>query len=174
MAGLTELPRIECLPLVYLVLPEDDPEAARTRDAPVFAYLIHPEGVILVDAGVGRGNAFIDEVYQPTVVDVADGLAECGVDHRDAVAVVNSHLHFDHCGQNPSFYGFKVPVYVQPFEVEAAKQPYYTDPSWALVPQRSSDVRGDDDLCDGVRLIATPGHTVGHQAKSDLAVVIHG
>ena len=30
----------------------------------VFAYLIHhPEGVILVDTGVGRGNAFIDEVY---------------------------------------------------------------------------------------------------------------
>jgi N-acyl homoserine lactone hydrolase len=171
MAGLTELPRIERLPLAYVVLPEDHPEAARTRQAPVFAYLIHhPEGVILVDTGVGRGNAFIDEVYQPTVVDVADALAECGVDHRDVVAVVNSHLHFDHCGQNPTFYGLDVPVYVQSFEVEAAKQPNYTDPTWALVPSAQlRRVSGDEDLADGVRLIATPGHTVGHQS-----VVIEG
>lgn len=171
MAGLTEIPRIERLPLAYLVLPEDHPEAAKTREAPVFAYLIHhPEGAILVDTGVGRGNAFIDEVYQPTVVDVANALAECGVDHRDVVAVVNSHLHFDHCGQNPSFYGLNVPVYVQSLEVEAAKQPYYTDPTWAVVPSAQlRRVRGDEDLADGVRLIATPGHTVGHQS-----VVIQG
>jgi N-acyl homoserine lactone hydrolase len=171
MARLTELPRIERLPLAYLVLPEDHPEAAESREAPVFAYLIHhPEGVILVDTGVGRGNAFIDEIYQPTVVDIGDALAECGVDHRDVVAVVNSHLHFDHCGQNPSFYGLNVPVYVQAFEVEAAKQPYYTDPTWALVPSgQLRSVRGDEDIADGVRLIATPGHTVGHQS-----VVVQG
>jgi len=171
MARLTELPRIERLPLAYLVLPEDHPEAAKTREAPVFAYLIHhPEGVILVDTGVGRGNAFIDEVYQPTVVDVVDALAECGVDHRDVVAVVNSHLHFDHCGQNPSFYGLNVPVYVQAFEVEAAKQLYYTDPTRALVPSgQLRSVRGDEDIAEGVRLIATPGHTVGHQS-----VVVQG
>jgi glyoxylase-like metal-dependent hydrolase (beta-lactamase superfamily II) len=165
MERLTELPRIERLSLAYLVLPEDHPEAAKTREAPVFAYLIHhPEGVILV------GNAFIDEVYQPTVVDVVDALAGCGVDHRDVVAVVNSHLHFDHCGQNPSFYGLNVPVYVQAFEVEAAKQPYYTDPTWALVPSgQLRSVRGDEDIADGVSLIATPGHTVGHQS-----VVVQG
>ena len=171
MATLTELPQIERLPLAYLVLPEDHPEATKTRDAPVFAYLIHhPDGVILVDTGVGRGNAFIEEVYQPSILDVADALAGCGVDHRDVVAVVNSHLHFDHCGQNPSFYGLNVPVYVQAFEVEAARQPHYTDPTWALVPSAQlRSVRGDEDIAEGVRLIATPGHTVGHQS-----VVIQG
>jgi len=171
MAKLTELPQIERLPLAYLVLPEDHPEAIKTPEAPVFAYLIHhPEGVILVDTGVGRGNAFIEEVYQPSVVDVADALAGCGVDHRDVVAVVNSHLHFDHCGQNPSFYGLNVPVYVQASEVEAAKQRYYTDPTWARVPSAQlRSVRGDEDVADGVGLIATPGHTVGHQS-----VVIQG
>jgi N-acyl homoserine lactone hydrolase len=61
-------------------------------------------------------------------------------------------------------------VYVQSLEVEAAKQPYYTDPTWALVPSAQLRlVRGDQDLTDGVRLIATPGHTVGHQS-----VVIKG
>ena len=170
MATITELPQIERLPLAYLVLPEDHPEGPNP-EAPVFAYLIHhPDGVILVDTGVGRGNAFIEEVYQPSIVDVVDALAGCGVDHRDVVAVVNSHLHFDHCGQNPSFYGLNVPVYVQAFEVEAAKQPYYTDPTWALVPSAQlRSVRGDEDIAEGVRLIATPGHTVGHQS-----VVIQG
>ncbi len=171
MARLTELPRIERLPLASLVLPEHHPEAAKTREAPLFAYVIHhPEGEILVDTGVGRGNAFINEVYQPTVVDLADALAECGIDDRDVVAVVNRHMHFDHCGQNPSFYGLSVPVYGQALEVEAAKQPNYTDPTWALVPSAQlRGVRGDEHLTDGVRLMATPGRTTGHQS-----VVIQG
>jgi N-acyl homoserine lactone hydrolase len=166
MARLTELPHVERLSLAHLVLPEDHPEATTTREAPVFAYLIHhPEGAILVDTGVGRGNPVIDEIYQPSVVDIVDALAGCGVDHRDVVAVVNSHLHFDHCGQNPSFYGLNDPMYVQASEVEAAKQPYYTEPTWALVPSgQLRSVRGDEDLAEGVRLMATPGHTVGHQS----------
>ena len=166
MARLTELPHIERLPLAHLVLPGNQSEEAKTRNVPVFAFLIHhPEGVILVDTGVGRGNAFIEEVYQPSVVDIADALAGCGVDHRDVVAVVNSHLHFDHCGQNPSFYGLNVPVYVQALEVEAATQPYYTDPTWAFVPSTQlRSIRGDEDIAEGIRLIATPGHTVGHQS----------
>ena len=166
-----ELPRIERLPLAQLVLPESHPAAAAAREAPVFAFLIHhPDGAILVDTGVGRGNAFIEAVYQPTIVDLADALAERGVDHRDVVAVVNSHLHFDHCGQNPTFYGLDVPVYVQSAEVEAAKALYYTDPTWAAVPSTQlRSVEGDEDLAEGIRLIATPGHTLGHQS-----VVVEG
>jgi N-acyl homoserine lactone hydrolase len=163
---LSELPQIERLPLASFVLPEGHPEAVRTREAPVYAFLIrHPDGAILIDTGIGRGNAFVDEVYQPTVVDLADALAECGIDHRDVVAVVNSHLHFDHCGQNPSFYGLDVPVYVQTAEVEAAKELYYTDPDWAAVPlAQLRRVNGDEELAVGVRLLATPGHTLGHQS----------
>ena len=166
-----ELPHIDRLPLAQLVLPESHPAPAEAREAPVFAFLIHhPDGAILVDTGVGRGNAFIEEMYQPTVVDLADALAECGVDHRDVVAVVNSHLHFDHCGQNPSFHGLDVPVYVQSAEVEAAKSLYYTDPTWAAIPfTQLRSVDGDEDLAEGIRLVATPGHTLGHQS-----VVVEG
>lgn len=166
VARLTELPRIDRLRLASLVLPEGHPEAGRSREAPVYAFLIHhPDGAIVVDTGVGRGNAFIDETYQPTIVDLAEALAECAIDHRDVMAVVNSHLHFDHCGQNPSFYGLGVPVYVQAAEVEAAKTLYYTDADWAAVPPAQlRSVRGDEYLVDGVRLVATPGHTLGHQS----------
>jgi N-acyl homoserine lactone hydrolase len=168
---LAELPRITRLALATLVLPEGHPEAATTPETPVYAFLIHhPDGAILVDTGVGRGNAFVDEVYRPTIVDLTDALVEWGGDHRDVVGVVNSHLHFDHCGQNPSFYGLEVPVYVQAAEVEAAKTLHYTDLDWAAVPfVQLRSVHGDEDLAEGVRLIATPGHTVGHQS-----VVVEG
>jgi glyoxylase-like metal-dependent hydrolase (beta-lactamase superfamily II) len=163
---LRELPRIDRIALASVMLPGIHPAATKSAQCPVFAFLIHhPDGAILVDTGVGRGNAFIDEVYQPTVVDLTDALADCGIDHRDIVAVVNSHLHFDHCGQNPSFYGLGVPMYVQGAEVDAARAPHYTDPDWAVVPATQlRTVSGDEDLVDGVRLLTTPGHTLGHQS----------
>jgi N-acyl homoserine lactone hydrolase len=169
--GLRTLPRIERLQLAELLLPEFHPEAANDPVSPVFAYLIqHPDGPVLVDTGVGRGNAFLDEVYQPTVTDLGEALAQVGVDERDVVAIVNSHLHFDHCGQNPRFYGLRVPIYVQAAEVEAAREPFYTDPAWASVPiDQLRQLDGDESLVEGIRIVATPGHTAGHQS-----VVIEG
>src|SRR5262245_28625188 len=115
------MPRIERLRLADLTLPEDHPEAKRSREAVVFGFAIdHPEGIIVVDTGVGRGNAFIDEAYRPSVLDLAQGLEAVDLDPTRVTAIVNSHLHFDHCGQNPVFYGSEVPVYVQAEEVEAA------------------------------------------------------
>ena len=134
---------------------------------PVFGYAVrHPDGVILFDTGVGSGNSFISEIYQPRVVPIDHALAAIGVDERDVVAVVNSHLHFDHCGQNEAFYRHGTPVYVHAAEVEAAGTlPYYTVPEWAAVPEAHlRRVRGDEHLADGVTIVETPGHTPGHQS----------
>jgi N-acyl homoserine lactone hydrolase len=163
---LRELPGIDRLCLAELVLPDFHPESATDPTSPVFAYVIHhPDGPVLVDTGVGRGNQFLDEVYQPTVTDLDEALAGVGVDVRDVVAIVNSHLHFDHCGQNPMLYGVAVPVYVQAAEVEAAREPFYTDPAWASVPDdQLRMVDGDESLAEGIRILATPGHTAGHQS----------
>ena len=164
--ALDALPRVERLRLADLVLPENHPEAQRSREAVVFGFAIdHPEGVIVVDTGVGRGNAFIDEVYRPAVLDVDEALAKAGLDPARVIAVVNSHLHFDHCGQNPAYYGTSVAVYVQADEVAAARERYYTVDEWASVPQQQlRPVRGDETLVDGVRILSTPGHTRGHQS----------
>ena len=168
---LRELPRIDRLRLAELVLPEFHPESATDPVSPVFAYVIHhTDGPVLVDTGVGRGNEFLDEVYQPAVTDLGEALARVGVDERDVVAVVNSHLHFDHCGQNPMFFGLRVPIYVQATEVQAATEPYYTDPAWATVPSdQLRQVDGDESLVEGIRIVTTPGHTAGHQS-----VIIEG
>lgn len=42
----------------------------------------------------------------------------------DVVALVNSHLHFDHCGNNRELRG--IPTWVQQAEIAAARQPHYT------------------------------------------------
>jgi N-acyl homoserine lactone hydrolase len=133
---------------------------------PVFGYAIrHPDGVILFDTGVGTGNDFIDDLYRPKVISIVSTLAGLGIDERDVVAVVNSHLHFDHCGQNGVFCDRGVPIYNQASEREMAQTLGYTVPEWALIPESSvRNVHGDERLADGVTIIETPGHTPGHQS----------
>ena len=40
----------------------------------------HPDGPIVIDAGIGRGNAFIEQIYAPETVDIGDALTSCEVD----------------------------------------------------------------------------------------------
>lgn len=42
---------------------------------------------------------------------------------------------------------------------------YYTERRWALCPSsRQRLVNGDEQIADGVKILATPGHTAGHQS----------
>lgn len=133
-------------------------------DAAVYAYLIaHPDGLILVDTGVGEGNELIDAVYHPTHHDLSDTIARAGHRFDDVAIIINSHLHFDHCGNNRLFPG--VPILVQRREYVAAHEPYYTDPEWVDFPgARIEQVEGDWQVATGVRIVFTPGHTPGHQS----------
>ena len=165
-SGAAGATRVERVLLAEVEFPEWHP---RFDDGgcPVFGYAVrHPDGVILFDTGVGTGSAAIEEFYRPRVVPIDQALAAVGIDERDVVAVVNSHLHFDHCGQNAAFYRHGVPVYVHGAEIEAAATlEHYTVPEWATVPQEQlRSVRGDETLADGVTIVETPGHTPGHQS----------
>ena len=127
--ALAELPRIERLDLATVELPADHPAADLGRSVAVHGFLIdHPDGAILVDTGVGFGNAFIDELYQPSRAELGERLAAVGVELDDVVAVVNSHLHFDHCGQNPALFGGATAFYAQAAEIDAVEADrFYTD-----------------------------------------------
>jgi N-acyl homoserine lactone hydrolase len=164
---LARMPRIERLDLATIELPPDHPAADLGTSIPVHGFLIdHPDGAILVDTGVGYGNAFIDEVFRPDRTRLGEVLERFGIDDGDVVAVVNSHLHFDHCGQNPALFGGSTAFYAQASELDAVEADrFYTDAMWALAPadQRRS-IRGDEELAEGVRILATPGHTAGHQS----------
>jgi glyoxylase-like metal-dependent hydrolase (beta-lactamase superfamily II) len=77
--------------------------------------------------------------------------------------VVNPHLHFDHCGNNRLFPG--TPIFVQRAEYEAASAPHYTVPSWLHFERADYRlVGGSHRLSGNVEIIATPGHTPGHQS----------
>lgn len=176
MFGLTELPTITRLDLAVVELPDTHPAATTitttttTRSSssvPVFGYCIHhPDGPILVDTGVGYGNKFIDDLYHPQRVDIGQLLDRSGVEIDEVVAVVNSHLHFDHCGQNPSLFDSGAVFYAQAVELETVENDrFYTDASWAMAPsERRRAVKGDEQIADGVTILATPGHTSGHQS----------
>jgi len=161
---LAAAPVVERLDLGSIdAVPEWHPEHGTFTPFPVGAWVVrHPDGPVVVDTGVGVGNPLIDEWYRPRVVPLVDALAALGIDERDVVAVVLSHLHFDHCGQHASL---AAPVHVQAREHAAAQAEAYTVPEWAAIPDhRLRLVDGDAEIADGLHLLATPGHTPGHQS----------
>jgi glyoxylase-like metal-dependent hydrolase (beta-lactamase superfamily II) len=140
----------------------DEPHAG--EPGVVVAYAVrHRQGVLLFDTGFGFGNDELDAYYRITARRVPDVLAEAGIAIEDVTAVVNCHLHVDHAGQNSVFSG--IPIYVQPAEWEVAHTTEHTILEWIDFP--GADYRliaGDHEPVEGIRIIATPGHTVGHQS----------
>jgi glyoxylase-like metal-dependent hydrolase (beta-lactamase superfamily II) len=130
----------------------------------VFAFALrHPTGLVLFETGIGRGNEFLDDYYQVRQRPIEFALEAYGHRVDDVRLIVNSHLHFDHCGNNSRFPG--VPIYVQAAEYQAAREPNYTVPEW--VDFDGADyavVDGDVQVASGVRVLSTPGHTPGHQS----------
>lgn len=127
---------------------------------PVNVHMIeHPEGRILVDTGLTESH--------PAVADMEPVLAPLdrndGVDLDSITAVVNTHLHFDHCGGNHLFAGR--PVYVQRRELEDARTvDDYTIREWVdAAGVQYVPVDGEFELVPGVRLVPAPGHTGGSQ-----------
>jgi glyoxylase-like metal-dependent hydrolase (beta-lactamase superfamily II) len=161
---LSKLPPVDRLTLATVAsVPEWHPEHDAFVPYPIHAWVIrHPDGAILVDTGIGLGNGAIDEWYHPQSTPLATALHDAGLAPSEIAAVVLSHLHFDHCGQQSTL---SAPTYVQAVEFEAAKAPGYTVPDWAEVSKdRLRLVHGDEFLADGIRLLLTPGHTPGHQS----------
>jgi glyoxylase-like metal-dependent hydrolase (beta-lactamase superfamily II) len=123
----------------------------------------HEGGVVLFDTGVGYGNANIDRWYEPQNVALAEALAGAGLTLVDVVAVVHSHLHFDHIGQDSALPD--VPIYVQAAEIEAAKAKLYTISEWFDRPgARIVALDGEREVLPGIVVFPTPGHTPGHQS----------
>jgi len=148
---------------VVTAVPEWHPEHARFEPFPVYGWVVrHPDGVLLVDTGIGTDNSVIDELYHPEIALLADALGTVELTPSDITAVIVSHLHFDHCGQLALL---DAPVYVQAEERQAAQSPGYTVPDWAAIPEdRLRLVRGDEQIAEGIALMSTPGHTPGHQS----------
>ncbi len=153
---------VKALHLADVTLPNGTPLAGQS--CPVYGYLVaHPEGIVVFDTGVGGEHPGIEALYRPVRRPLAGALSEIDVTPADVAMVVNSHLHFDHCGDNRLFPG--TPILVQRAEHEAAKGPAYTIPDWLDFPgAKFALLDGESVLLPGVTIIPTPGHTPGHQS----------
>jgi N-acyl homoserine lactone hydrolase len=126
---------------------------------PVYVHVIdHAEGRVLVDTGMTE--------LRPEVADMDPRLfplSEQAFDLAGVDVVVNTHLHFDHCGGNHLFAG--LPIYVQRQELEDARtQDDYTIREWVEAPGvHYEPVDGELELLGGLRLVPAPGHSRGLQ-----------
>lgn len=134
-----------------------------TLQIPVHGFLIkHPAGAGLVDTGYGTPLELIKD-YRPVNASVADALRKHDVDPSDIRWVINSHLHFDHCGQNAVF--AQAPIYLQRAEYERRHRYADTPAAWLeYAGARYELLDGEREIVPGVRVVTTPGHTAGHQS----------
>lgn len=148
--------------LSELELPTGHPRAGER--CLVYGFVVHHEGgPILVDSGVGSGSAVVDAAYAPLRHPIDQALETAGVGIGDVAMVINTHLHFDHCGNNVRFPGVR--LVAQRAELEAAHGPGYTVTEWVDFPGALwSPVDGEAEVAPGVWVIPTPGHTAGHQS----------
>jgi glyoxylase-like metal-dependent hydrolase (beta-lactamase superfamily II) len=144
----------------------------------VVAYAIRRrDGILLFDTGFGFGNAYLDVRYQPIPRRMADLLGEAGVRLAEVDVIANCHLHPDHAGQNATFH--RIPIHVQRAELATVRAGGYTIDEWVDAPGVTYlEADGDHELVPGVRVLATPGHSPGHQSlvvdQADGPVVLSG
>lgn len=122
---------------------------------------------VLIDTGAG----VLPEKYKKyqkleREVSIIDSLKAHGLEPDDISIVINTHLHFDHCGGNKFFN--KARFFIQKKELEYAQNPhrfakggyiksYFEDLPFELL-------EGESEIIEGISVIPTPGHTPGHQS----------
>ena len=126
-----------------------------------------PGGAALVDTGVG-GPQGVQDDWRAVNVAAADALAGLDLSPADISLVINTHLHFDHCGQNAVFK--HAAFHVQRAELARARREAPDLADWFdFADARFELLDGDTEIVPGLSVMTTPGHTAGHQS-----VVIRG
>ena len=125
---------------------------------------------ILVDTGIGQ----LPEKYEKFHVVKREQdqalkaqLEKHGLTPEDVSIVINTHLHFDHCGNNHLFH--RARFYVQANELQYAYDPdrfqkaaYIRD--FFNIKNEYTTIQGKYRVTDNVILVPTPGHSPGHQS----------
>ena len=134
---------------------------------------------ILVETGAGgKMNRKWRDIYGLDGPFLLEGLRSLDLRPEDIDMVVNTHLHFDHCGGNTRLEGDQiVPTFpnaryfVQEGELDHAMRPNerdrasYFPENFAPIAAAGmlSVIEGDHALTSGVDLIRVPGHTAHMQ-----------
>jgi glyoxylase-like metal-dependent hydrolase (beta-lactamase superfamily II) len=129
---------------------------------------------VLIETGIGdKFDRKFREIYgiEKTTTLLTD-LGRQGLEPEDVDIVVNTHLHFDHCGWNTRREGSRVvPTFprarycVQRGEWEHALAPTerdrasYIEECFRAAEPQTDFLGGDAEILPGIRVEVTPGHT---------------
>ena len=164
MTRLARVDDVHRLDLGFFVRPAAETGTGQPRVEAVYGYLVtHPDLTVIFDTGIGSADRETEAHYQPhrRPLDLACRDAGCGIDAIDVV--VNSHLHFDHCGANAALASRR--IVVQSAELEAAHGENYTFSELVDFDGATYDcIDGEAEIADGLVVLPTPGHSPGHQA----------
>jgi N-acyl homoserine lactone hydrolase len=152
-----------------------DPDTGETHYNQVPGYLIRTATgrTILVDTGnpaalIGQATAapwwdLLNDIHPED--DLVQRLAELGIAPRDVDLLISTHFDFDHCGRHDAFAGTGITSLVQRDHLAVARDDPRFDPAlWDIPGIAYTPVAGDVELEPGLRLIASPGHVIGHQS----------
>lgn len=150
---------------------------ANRVDLPILAWLLRSASeCLLVDTGPtsveSARERFHPELEQTDGRTLIEQMSRRDVAPSGITAVINTHLHWDHCGGN---FHFMAPTYVQREELRFASAPLPTqlapyeaaelgmEPPWFSSASRFRLVEGTIRLRPGITLLPLPGHTPGSQ-----------
>ncbi|MGQ9534600.1 MAG: MBL fold metallo-hydrolase [bacterium] len=161
------------------------PDGLNRLEIPLNCLLVKAAGVnILIDTGIGNK---LDEKFRSLYCvrqehNLLDGIKERGLKPEDINYVVNTHLHFDHCGWNtivaPSDQNNYIPTFPKATYI-IQKEEWYdaTHPNERTRASYLKEnflsleksgllmlVEGEFEIIPGVKVINTIGHTQGHQS----------
>lgn len=125
---------------------------------------------VLIDTGIPH-EAIQKYLYGRPCEEInsfEQALNSVGITPEDVNLVIQTHLHFDHCGNTHKCKNAK--VIVQEKELNFAYSPhalFYGSYNLNFLKDlRLSAVSGDCEILPGIRVILVPGHSPGTQAVS--------
>lgn len=149
----------------------------KTVDVPLVVFaILGGESPVIVDTGAPPPE-FVRRHHgcdfdRPANEDLSSVLAGLGVDPGDVDTVINTHLHWDHCGGNALFNNAR--FVIQKVELNYAVDPAPPNrvsyervdgltPPWVPVLGRIETVSGQVEVEPGIWTVPLPGHTPGSQ-----------
>src|SRR6266550_7363119 len=134
---------------------------------------------VLIETGLGNKlpERLVKNYGQPA--ELLTNLTAAGISPEDIDIVINTHLHFDHCGWNTVRQGDRVVAtfpkakyYVQEGEWKHAQEQHVRDAvsyisenyNPLIESGRMQLLRGDQEIVPGVSVSVFPGHTMNMQA----------
>lgn len=135
---------------------------------PIYVFYLEGGGQkILVDTGMEEFMVppKAEEETGLKIMEFEEALATMNLKPEDVDIVIQTHLHNDHCENTYKCTNAK--IYVQRAELDFFKEPHPIDHRYYSDLLDESEVvilEGEAEIVPGVRVVPTPGHTVGGQS----------